>query len=331
MKNQILSCIQPTGELHIGNYFGAIANWVRLQDTHNCIYGIVDYHAMTMPYKADDLHSNSIEMARSLIACGIAPKNLFIQSLIPEHTELGWILGCLASYGDLLRQTQFKSKGEGSMFASAGLFTYPVLQAADILIYHADAVPVGKDQEQHLELSRTIANRFNHQFGADYFNEPQALFTKIPKVMSLADPKKKMSKSLGQKHYIGLFDDATTVRKKVSAAVTDSAKGTELSLGVQNLLSILRASGRTDLYDHFINEHKAGTLKYSILKEETASSLIALNTPFIERRNALDLTEVYERIHESSKVIRERAQQTLTEVREMVGLHSLKERVLESI
>ena len=202
MKN-VLSCVQPTGDLHLGNYFGAVQNWVRLQDQYECRYGVVDYHSMTMPYNPAQLRENTWRMVFYLLACGIKPEHLFIQSLVPEHAELAWILSCTSSYGELTRMTQFKDKTEQlreadkEAFVSVGLFAYPVLQAADILIYHADYVPVGKDQEQHLELSRNIAQRFNHQFGREYFVHPEPLFTETPKILSPADPTKKMSKSLG--------------------------------------------------------------------------------------------------------------------------------------
>lgn len=196
MKN-VLSCIQPTGDIHLGNYFGAVQNYVKLQSDYNCTYGVVDYHSMTMPYSPIKLRENTWNMIFQLMACGVKTENLFIQSLVPEHVELSWILSCVCSFGELSRMTQFKDKSEQltssdkDSFISAGLFLYPVLQAADILIYHADYVPVGKDQEQHLELSRNIAQRFNHQFGKEYFIHPEALYTETPKILSLADPAKR--------------------------------------------------------------------------------------------------------------------------------------------
>jgi tryptophanyl-tRNA synthetase len=227
----VLSCIQPTGDLHLGNYFGAVQNWVNLQSQYKCIYGVVDCHSMTMPYKATDLKENTWKMVFQLLACGIKPENLFIQSLVPEHMELAWYLSCVTSYGELQKMTQFKDKREqleekdNQAFISTGLFFYPVLQAADILIYQADYVPVGKDQEQHLELSRNIAARFNHQFGKDFFAHPEPLFTEIPKLLSPADPTKKMSKSLGEKHYINLFGEDEAIRKQIKKAVTDNLIG----------------------------------------------------------------------------------------------------------
>jgi tryptophanyl-tRNA synthetase len=333
MKN-VLSCVQPTGDLHLGNYFGAVQNWVRLQDDYKCTYGVVDYHSMTMPYNAVQLRENTWKMVFYLLACGVKPENLFVQSLVPEHVELGWILSCISSYGELTRMTQFKDKSDQlretdkDAFVSLGLFAYPVLQAADILIYHADFVPVGKDQEQHLELSRNIAQRFNHQFGKEYFVHPEPLFTQTPKILSPADPNRKMSKSLGEKHYINLFGDEARVRKQVKSAVTDTGDtpAGEMSVGVQNLFELLRACNRMEAHDSLMEDYKSGALKYSDLKEAVADALVALINPLRERLDALnaDKRTVKEQIQASSAEIRKKAQQTLREVREITGLLSLK-------
>ncbi len=230
MAKTVLSCIQPTGRVHLGRYFGAIANWVDLQSSYDCIYGIVNYHAMTMPYNRKKLIPSTWELAFDLVACGLSPEKIFIQSLVPEHTELSWIFNTMTGFGELSRMTQFKDKSlqikeqeKGKdTFISSGLYTYPVLQAADILIYQADFVPVGKDQEQHLELTRNIAQRFNHNVGKEYFTIPDPLFTEIPKVMSTADPTKKMSASLGEKHNIDLFATPERIQKQIRSAVTDT-------------------------------------------------------------------------------------------------------------
>lgn len=325
-QKRILSCIQPTGEMHIGNYFGAIQNWVKLQGQYDCIYGIVDYHAMTMPYNPEQLRASTIRMAVDLIACGINPENLFIQSLIPEHTELSWILACVTSYGELSRQVQFKDKSlQNDSFISAGLFTYPVLQAADILIYKADLVPVGRDQEQHLELARNVALRFNHNFNCEYFIEPECLFTEIPKVMSLANPEKKMSKSLGQKHYIALFEEEKILRDKVKRAVTAVTGDEQQSPGVENLFRLLLACGAEQEYKHFTQEMKRGALKFSELKESLANGLVAMTADFRQKRSALlaNLHTIEERIFDVSSDIRTKAQNTLHEVREITGLTKL--------
>lgn len=333
MKN-VLSGIQPTGDLHLGNYFGAVQNWVRLQQEYKCRFGVVDYHSMTMPYKAETLRENTWKMVFYLLACGVKPENLFVQSLIPEHVELSWVLSCMASYGELNRMTQFKDKtdqlreSDKDAFVSSGLFLYPVLQAADILIYHADYVPVGKDQDQHLELSRNIAQRFNHQFGKEYFVHPETLYTETPKILSPADPNKKMSKSLGEKHYINLFGEEDRVRKQIRSAVTDTGDtpSGEMSPGVKNLFELLRASGNQAAFDSFMADYQAGALKYSVLKEEVAETIIGLTRPFRERLAELnaDKRAVKSQIQDSSAEIRKRAQQTMREVRELTGLVPVK-------
>src|SRR6478672_4984268 len=252
---RVVSGIQPTGELHIGNYFGAIANWVALQDQYDCIYEVVDLHAMTMPYVPAHLRANTERMIIDPLACGLDPTRtlVFVQSLVPEHSELAWVLSCLCSVDELSRLPQFREKAgqiedqPGGHFVSAGLFTYPVLQAADILIYRAQYVPIGTDQEQHLQRSALLARRFNTQFGADFFPEPQPLFSDSPAIRSLLDPSRKMSKSLGPRHYIGLFEEPASVRAKVQAAVTDPGilpPGVTMSPGVANLFAILRACGQ---------------------------------------------------------------------------------------
>jgi len=335
MKKRVLSCIQPTGEMHLGNYFGAIKNWVNIQEQYDCVYGIVDLHAMTMPYDPKALKENTIRMGAELLACGIDPKKaiLFTQSLVPQHTELAWIFNCVASYGELSRMTQFKDKSEQletgtkGHFVSAGLFTYPVLQAADILIYKAELVPVGKDQEQHLELTRNIAVRFNNQFG-EYFPEPQPLFTEIPKLMSLADPSKKMSKSLGEKHFIGLFETEENVRKKVRSAVTDTGERVEgvMSAGVENLFNLLKASGADEIATSLTNDFNAGALKYSALKDAVADTLISLTKSFIDRKSELmkDKGTIDKIIQEMSVKARDITSQTIREVRELTGLPQIQ-------
>jgi tryptophanyl-tRNA synthetase len=307
--SRVLSGIQPTSEMHFGNYFGAVKNWVELQKKYECMYGVVDYHAMSMPYDPEELRKNTSNMVIDLLACGIDPEKsiLFIQSLVPEHTELCWILSCFCSYGELQRMTQFKDKSESDKIqekgniVSVGLFTYPVLQAADILIYKAEYVPVGKDQEQHLELSRNIANRFNNKHG-DYFHEPKALFTEIPKLLSLADPSKKMSKSLGDQHVVRLFEDEASIRKKIKSAVTDVGPKTDtMSPGVANLFELLKASDKMDDYNSLMNDYNAGTLKYSQLKEKVASSLVELSAQFIAKKAEITKNEkIEDQVHAMS-------------------------------
>ena len=332
-KKRVLSGIQPTGGIHLGNYFGAVKNWVDIQDKYECIYGVVDLHAMTMPYQPEELHENTTRMVIDLLACGIDPEKsiLFIQSLVPQHTELTWMLNCVCSYGELSRMTQFKDKAEQleegakGHFISAGLFTYPVLQAADILVYKAELVPVGRDQEQHLELSRNIAVRFNNQFG-DVFPEPQPLFTEIPKLMSMADPTKKMSKSLGDKHVIGLFEEESSIRKKIRSAVTDTGEESDLvSPGVQNLFTLLKASGQEAMHDSWMRDYENGTLKYAELKDGVADALVALTNAFIIRRQELSndqhsIESVIDRLSEKARVL---AADTIREVKQIAGLRAI--------
>jgi tryptophanyl-tRNA synthetase len=330
----ILSGIQPTGKLHFGRYFGAVENWKRLQTDYDCLYMVVNYHAMTMPFTAKKLAEQSWELCFNLMACGIEAENIFIQSLVPEHTELNWILNCFTSYGQLSRMTQFKDKShqndeKGSEgFISAGLFTYPALQAADILIYKAGLVPVGKDQEQHLELTRNIAQRFNNFAGKEFFPVPQALYTKVPKVMSTADPLRKMSASLGDKHNIDVFADEKRIRKQVGSAVTDSgdAEPGIMSPGVTNLFSMLDASGMHEAHASLLQDYHQGSLKYSDLKVAVADGLVGISTGIRERLTELkqDRKAVKNQIKQSSFEIRKRAQETVKEVKEVCGLMNVR-------
>ena len=328
-KKTILSCIQPTGYMHYGNYFGAVQNWVNLQEKYNCIYGVVDYHAMTMPYDIKKLRNNSWELIYNLLAVGVKAENLFIQSLVPEHAELGWIFNCFCSYGHLSRMTQFKDKGKDveekgkDSFITAGLFNYPVLQAADILIYKADFVPVGKDQDQHLELSRAIGARFNHIVGKEYFQMPETLHSDTPKIKSTADPSKKMSKSAGEKHYINVFAEEARIRKQVRSAVTDQGEASDtMSDGIENLFTLLKACEKMNDHDSLLNDYNNGTLKYVTLKDAVADALVEKSNGFIEKRNEItaDKRAIKYQIKQSSMVIRERAQNTLKEVKELTGL-----------
>ncbi|HET6204813.1 MAG TPA: tryptophan--tRNA ligase [Planctomycetota bacterium] len=222
---RVFSGIQPSGALHIGNWLGALRNWVALAERHECFYSIVDLHALTAspPPRPEELRQRVREVAVSLLACGLDPRRstLFVQSEVPEHAELAWILGCHAAMGDLGRMTQFKEKSEGQReIVGLGLFAYPVLQTADILLYKATRVPVGEDQVQHLELAREIARRFNRTYGPT-FPEPEAILSPTPRVLGL-DGQRKMSKSLGNE--IGLLEPAASVKEKLAGAMTDPAR-----------------------------------------------------------------------------------------------------------
>ena len=328
MKKRVFSGIQPTGTLHVGNYFGAVRNWAAMQDDYDCVIGIVDYHAITIEVDPEELRRAARAMALDLLACGIDPDRtiLFVQSDVPPHTELGWILSCVTSHGDLSRMTQFKDKSAGKKFVSAGLFTYPVLQAADILLYKAHGVPIGEDQVQHLELSRRIARRFNARFG-DVFPEPEPIVGKGARIMSLSDPSMKMSKSAGEQHYVGVLEDESSIRKKVRSAVTDTGleAGAAMSPGVENLFEILELSaeiaGDASIGSELRSEYDAGSLMYSRLKDETFEHLMAALRPIQERRAELEAAgNVVEILQDGARRAQAVADATIAEVREVVGL-----------
>ena len=238
--SRIFSGIQPSGELHIGNYLGAVKNWVALQHEHESVFCVVNYHAITGAYEPESLRRRTHEMTVSLLAAGLDPARctLFVQSTVPEHTELAWIFNTVTPLGELERQTQFKDKASRQESVMAGLLNYPVLQAADILLYRADSVPVGEDQVQHLELSREIARRWNARFApetAPYFPEPQALLTPTRRIMGL-DGQAKMSKSMG--NTIGLLEAPDSIWAKLRPAVTDPARVRRTDPGTPEVCNI---------------------------------------------------------------------------------------------
>jgi len=275
------------------------------------------------------LRQASLDMAIDLIACGIDPEKtiLFVQSDVPEHTELAWILGCVTSFGDLSRMTQFKDKSSKEAFVSSGLFTYPVLQAADILLYLADGVPVGEDQVQHLELSRRIARRFNSRFG-DTFPEPQPVVgEKGARIMSLSDPTAKMSKSAGEAHYVGVMEEEDSIRRKVRSAVTDMGleAGDAMSPGVANLFEILELTAEATAGSAVVDELRAaftdGTLMYSKLKDTVYEQLMDVLRPIQQRRAALAASgEAIDMLRLGQDRARTIARETISRVRSVVGL-----------
>jgi tryptophanyl-tRNA synthetase len=311
--------------LHLGNYFGAIRQWVQLQEGNECVYCIVDYHALTNEdTDPAELRQARRELALDLIACGIDPEKtiLFFQSAVPEHTELAWILGCVTSYGDLTRMTQFKQKAAEQEFVNGGLFYYPVLQAADILLYLADHVPVGEDQLQHLELCRRIARRFNYRFG-ELFPEPQPILGKGARIMSLADPTRKMSKSYGPEHYVGLMEPEESIKKKIRSAVTDVGlkPGQEMSPGVANLFEILELVAPGELVAELRQQHKEGKLLYKHLKEVLYEHLMRALAPIRERRAELAARgEIDELLAAGAERARKIAREVMQQVRARVGL-----------
>ena len=284
---RVFSGIQPTGELHLGNYLGAVRHWVTDQDDHEAIFCVVDLHAMTLPYDPATLAARTRRTATLLLAAGLDPQRctLFVQSHVPAHAELTWILNCVASVGELRRMTQFKEKGRGQESVSVGLFDYPVLMAADILVYDTDRVPVGDDQRQHLELARDLAIRFNHRYG-DTLVVPEAAIPPVgARIMDLQRPTAKMSKSADSPQgTIALLDDPTTITKRIKSAVTDNIAEVRLDPeaqpGVANILQILAgASGRS--LDEVVAEHRGSG--YGALKAAAAEAVIECVRPVQER------------------------------------------------
>ncbi len=324
MKKRIFSGAQPTGQLHIGNYLGALKNWVALQDEYESFYCIVNLHAITLPQDPKTLRQKTLDLARIYLAAGVDPHKttIFIQSDVPEHAELAWVLSCIARMGELERMTQFKDKGKGNAErAGVGLFTYPILMAADILLYQTDLVPVGKDQKQHLELSRDLAERFNRDFG-ETFVVPEPFIPPVgANIASLQDPSKKMSKSDENVNgSIFLLDDADTITKKIKKAVTDS--GTDINFdetrpAIKNLLTIYQLlSGKTadECTTHF--EGKG----YGQFKGELAETVVEFLKPFQERVDEYDDIELTKILSAGAAKAREVAQATLDNVYKNVGL-----------
>jgi len=322
---KLFSGIQPTGELHLGNYFGAIKNWVELQQEHDTVYCVVDLHAITSDYDPEVLRENAIDLTMDLIASGIDPEEsiLFIQSEVREHVELQWIFNSVTSYGDLTRMTQFKDKSEKTDFVSAGLFDYPVLQAADILLYRASRVPVGEDQVQHVELTRRIARKFNSRFG-EFFPEPEPIVGRGARIMSTADPERKMSKSDHDKHAIGLMEDEDSIWEKVKSAVTDpgEAQGDEMSPGVDNLFTLLELTAPESTVEGFREDHREGNLMYIDLKEAVYENLMNEIRPVQKKKEELmeNRDHVEKLLEEGSEKARAIASRNMEEVRKMVGV-----------
>ncbi|MFP4136652.1 MAG: tryptophan--tRNA ligase [Candidatus Acetothermia bacterium] len=322
---KLFSGIQPTGDLHLGNYFGAIKNWVDLQDKHDTVYSIVDLHAITSDYDPETLRDSAVDLAADLMASGIDPEEsvLFIQSEVREHVELQWIFNTVTSYGDLTRMTQFKDKSEDRDFVSAGLFDYPVLQAADILLYKASKVPVGEDQIQHVELTRRIARKFNSRFG-EFFPEPEPIVGDAARIMSTADPERKMSKSGHDKHAIGLMEDEDSIWEKIKSAVTDpgKAQGDEMSPGVANLFTLLELTAPESTIEDFREDHLQGELMYIDLKEAVFENLMSEIRPVQERKKELakNRSHVEDLLEKGREKAKEIAARNMEEVRDLVGV-----------
>lgn len=324
MKKRIFSGIQPTGLVHIGNYLGAIQNWVKLQNQYDSIFCIVDLHALTVPEATKKMQEKIFDLATTLLASGLDPKKcvIFVQSHIPEHAELTWLLNTITPISELERMTQFKEKAKHfKKNINMGLFGYPVLQAADILLYQTDVVPVGEDQRQHVELSRMVARKFNHQFGK-VFIEPECLVQKeVARIMSLADPTKKMSKSIPQS-YLALTDSPHLIKDKIKKAVTDSGTKIEHSPkkpAIANLMNIYQAFSGFSLKEI---ETKYQNKGYAQFKEDLAEVVIKGLTPFQKKKKELEKKPDYVQkvLAEGVKKIKPIAQKTLREVKQKMGL-----------
>lgn len=325
-KPRIFSGIQPTGGFHIGNWLGAVRNWVALgnaakESGKDAFFCVVDAHAITVPYEPKDLRTRIDELALDLVACGIDPREhtLFVQSDVPEHMELAWYLAAATPMGDLGRMTQFKDKSDGKDFVSTALFTYPVLMSADILLYKATEVPVGDDQLQHLELARETSRRFNHRFGG-VFPEPQPLLTKATRIMGL-DGDGKMSKSKG--NTIPLFDEPKAFWKKLQGAFTDpNRKGREDpgNPEICNIYTMHKELSTAEEQENVVKNCTTagwGCYDCKMLLHANFEKEVA---PLREKRKSLNVIEIREALHENSKKARQIAQETIGEVRASMGL-----------
>jgi len=327
-KANLLSGMQPSASsLHLGNYLGALVNWVNMQRDFNAFYVIVDLHAITVPQDPNELRTNTRRTAAQYIAAGINPQDsaLFVQSHVPAHAELAWVLNCITGFGEASRMTQFKDKSQkaGSESASVGLFTYPVLQAADILLYQPKAVPVGEDQRQHLELTRDLAERFNSRFGQTFTMPEAHILKETAKIYDLQNPTAKMSKSAADpKGLVNLMDDDSTIMKKIKSAVTDTDASIRVDWenkpGVSNLLSIHSSISGESLLS--LEERFAGA-GYGVLKSEVADVVINALGPIRDRANDLmsDQAELDRLLASGAEKARAVAEATLATVYDRVG------------
>lgn len=347
MSNIVVSGVQPSGPLHIGNYLGALRYWLELQNDrkNHCYFFIADLHALTQGKPAKELRENTLTLVAELLALGIDPKKstLFVQSQVPAHTELAWILNCVTPISELERMTQYKDKASRQMEnINVGLLTYPVLQAADIVIYQGTAVPVGEDQVQHLELTRNIARWFNNRYGKT-FAEPKPVLTPTPRVMSLTAPLQKMSKSLGEKNVIGLADEPAVLAAKIGKAVTEStgvipvtydgkrwslttghserseeSNRSEGVIGAFNLLKLLEVFGTPVQNKHFAN----GPISYRELKETLAHAIASHFADFRAKRKKLlqKKSSILKHLNVGAEQANKITQKTIAVVRKKVGV-----------
>jgi len=323
---RVLSGIQPTaGSFHLGNYLGAVRQWVALQEEHDAFYCVVDLHALTLnPPEPDELRERTHVSAAQLLAAGLDPDRctLFVQSHVPGHAQLSWVMECLTAYGEALRMTQFKDKSARGQTVSVGLLTYPILQVADIVLYQANYVPVGEDQRQHLELTRNLAQRFNARYGDTFVVPEPYILSGTAKILDLQDPTAKMSKSLGEAGTVNLLDDPAVTAKKIRRAVTDTETeirfDPEAKPGVSNLLSILAAF--TDQTAEEAAAEFSGQ-GYGALKNAVADAVASFAEPFAKRTKELldDRTELDRILARGAQRANEVAATTVTTAYERVG------------
>lgn len=334
MKKRIFSGVQPSGSLHIGNYLGAIRNWVDLQNKYDSIFCVVDLHAITVPQDPEILRKKTLEIAKIYLAAGISVKNslfankkkkfpvIFIQSHVPQHSELMWILNTISKMSELDKMTQFKDKSQknGKESSAVGLYDYPVLMAADILLYGTEVVPVGEDQKQHVELARDLAKRFNQKFGETFIVPAVFIKKEGMRIMGLDDPTKKMSKSAASEYnYISLLDDAETVKRKIKKAVTDS--GSEIKYSddkpaLKNLINIYASFSGNDPQEI---EKKYEGKGYGDFKNDLTDVINSFLIPFQKRYNELSDKEVMKILQKGAEIVRPLAQERINEVKRKVG------------
>ncbi len=327
MKEKLFSGIQPSGDVHLGNYLGAIKNWIHLTDKYDCMFCIVDYHAITIDYDPAQMQQRILDATAANIGAGLDPEKciIFVQSDVPQHTELAWILNTVISMGHLERMTQFKDKAEQHKSnVNIGLFDYPVLQAADILLYKGKVVPVGEDQIQHIELSREIARKFNNKYG-DVFPEPKELLSEVPRIMGL-DNKAKMSKSLG--NYISLVESPESLWKKLSTAVTDENRKRRTDPGnpeICNIYSFHKGFSSAEQLNEVSSGCKSADIGCVDCKKMLNENMLSVLTPI--REKSLELIEdkdyLYSVLDAGGEKCREVAKVTMEVVREKMGLSRL--------
>ncbi|MDH3289552.1 MAG: tryptophan--tRNA ligase [Gemmatimonadota bacterium] len=323
---RVFSGIQPSGELHVGNYLGAVRNWVALQDQYQCIFCIVDYHAITQEYEATALAERTFDMAVSLLAAGIDPQRsvLFVQSHVAEHTELAWVFTTVTPLGELERMTQFKDKAQRQVSVPAGLLNYPVLQAADVLLYRAQRVPVGEDQVQHIELMRGVARKWNARYGDGFFPEPEPVLTPAGRIVGL-DGQAKMSKSLG--NTIGILEGPEQIWERLRPAVTDPARVTRKDPGnpeVCNVYALHQHFSPSATVEEVAAKCRAAAWGCLDCKRVLAANITREFAPIRERAAALQAApeQVREILHDGAQRARSLAAETMSEVRERMGFLS---------